>query len=66
MMPHAPQLPGSLERSVQPMNPPQSVCPVAQVHLPATHDSPLAHAVLHAPQLPGSDERSTQPAVVPQ
>ncbi|HXN30208.1 MAG TPA: hypothetical protein VN894_00040 [Polyangiaceae bacterium] len=46
-VPHVPQFFGSVFASTQ--APLQTVWPVGQEHLPASHEAPVAHAV-HVPQ----------------
>jgi hypothetical protein len=45
---------------------PHVVSPFGQLHTPATHESPAAHALPQAPQLFGSVAVSTQPMTAPQ
>jgi hypothetical protein len=56
--PQAPQLPGSVARSVQ--TPPQTVCPAAQAHAPARQLWPPVQVTPQAPQLALSVAVSTQ------
>ncbi len=60
VVPHAPQLRGSMRRSTQ--VPPQRDCPVGQIarQVPAVHDCPVGHALPQRPQLRGSLRVSVQ------
>jgi hypothetical protein len=48
-----PQCDESVVRFTQPAEPPQSVSPGAQPHLPSVHASPALHALSHEPQWAG-------------
>lgn len=58
VVPHAPQLVGSVRVSTQ--LPPQSVRPGPHEHVPETHAAVAGHLIPHAPQLRLSELTSTQ------